>query len=153
MGSKIKSTKPPIGVPKVEPVSLALDALLNQSQEAMARLAADMKMNPNDVEALKHIMGAELTVIDLAGKLSVTSAAATQILDRLEARGHVRRIAHKDDGRKKVVVVSDSGQREVFMALLPMLESLNELARTFTSAEKKIITRYLKGATQALRKL
>ena len=153
MGSKIKSAKAPIAVPKMESVCMALHTLLNESQEAMARLSAGMRMNPHDVEALRHIMDAELTVIDLAGKLSVTSAAATQILDRLEGRGHVRRIAHKDDGRKKVLIVTESGQREALIALLPMLESVSQLAGSFTAAEKKVITRYLEGATQAVRRL
>jgi DNA-binding MarR family transcriptional regulator len=49
------------------------------------------------------------TVSDLAAHLGVTRQAASQLVDELVAKGYVERRPHPDDGRARLVVLTERG--------------------------------------------
>jgi DNA-binding MarR family transcriptional regulator len=49
------------------------------------------------------------TVSDLAAHLGVTRQAASQLVDELAAKGYVERRPHPDDGRARLVVLTERG--------------------------------------------
>jgi DNA-binding MarR family transcriptional regulator len=49
------------------------------------------------------------TISELAAHLSVTRQAAAQLVDELVAKGYVRRLAHPDDGRAQLIVLTERG--------------------------------------------
>ena len=91
--------------------------------------------------------------VELARELGVTSAASSGIVDRLEARGHVRREAHATDGRRTQVVLTESAREEVLGHLVPMFGALAAMDATFTEDEKVIVQRYLRGAIGAIKRV
>jgi DNA-binding MarR family transcriptional regulator len=109
-----------------------------------------MEMGRLDVDAMQHLMGTPLTVTELAGILGVTPAAATQLADRLESKGHIQRIAHDSDARKILLEPSSQGIQEVIGHLLPMLNHLSRLEKEFTPKEKDAILKYLEESRRAL---
>jgi DNA-binding MarR family transcriptional regulator len=106
-----------------------------------------------ELRTLELLVRAPHGPVELAKELGVTSAASSGIVDRLEARGHVRREAHATDGRRTQVVLTDSGREEVLGHLIPMFAALAAMDATFDDAERAVIERYLRGATEAIRRV
>lgn len=72
-------------------------------------------------------LGGERTPVDLARAFQVTKGAMTNTLQKLEARGLVTIRTNPDDGRSKLVVMTDEGRRvrdEAIAALAPMFKDL-----------------------------
>ncbi|RKN43262.1 MarR family transcriptional regulator [Streptomyces hoynatensis] len=56
------------------------------------------------------------TATELAGRLGVTKQAAGQLVDDLERRGYVRRQAHPEGGRRKLVVLTEAAHAHLQVA-------------------------------------
>ena len=116
----------------------------------MARRAA---LSHHELQTLEVVIEGAVGPVEIARELGVTSAAASGIVDRLAERGHVVRQPHVSDRRRTQVVITESGREEVLGYLMPMFTSLAALERTLTEEERVVITRYLRGATAAIRAL
>jgi DNA-binding MarR family transcriptional regulator len=121
-----------------------------QSEVAVARKAA---LTHTELSALEQLTRADHGPGELARHLGVTSAAASGIVDRLVARGHVERRPHEADRRRTQVVLTESGRAEVLGHLMPMFAALDELDRGLTSAERAVVDRYLTGAVEAITRI
>ncbi|MCM3555609.1 MarR family winged helix-turn-helix transcriptional regulator [Janibacter melonis] len=117
---------------------------------AMARRAG---FSHNEMAVLDLISDAPHGPAEIARALSVSSAAASGIVDRLVARGYAVRTPHPEDGRRTLVEISDAGRAEMLGHLLPMLGPLQALDDAMTDADRAAVQRYLDGATQAIRRL
>lgn len=106
-------------------------------------------LSDSELVALEHLMGEPLGPAEVARRLEVTTAASTQIVDRLAARGHVERRPDPDDRRRTQVHVTTSGREEVLAHLMPMFVALARLDQGFTDEERAVVERYLRGAEAA----
>ncbi len=127
-----------------------LIAVGSQVTPAVARRAA---LSHHELQTLEVVIEGAVGPVEIARELGVTSAAASGIVDRLADRGHVVRRPHVSDRRRTQVVITESGREEVLGYLMPMFTSLAGLERTLTVEERAVITRYLRGATEAIRAL
>lgn len=118
--------------------------------EAVARRAG---LSVSELHALKHLSSEAMGPVELARRLRVTSAAASGVVDRLVGRGHAERRPHPEDGRRTVVVVTDSGRAEVIGWLKPMFEALADLDRSLSDTDRVVVEGYLAGAVEAMRRL
>ena len=107
-------------------------------------------LGDSEMRGLQHLVDAPLGPAELARRLEVTTAAATAIVDRLAARGHVERGPHPSDRRRTEVSLTASGRAEVLAHLRPMLDALARHDAGFTSAEREVVERYLHGAGAVL---
>ncbi|HEX5598335.1 MAG TPA: MarR family transcriptional regulator [Micromonosporaceae bacterium] len=62
------------------------------------------------------LRGPGATVTELAEQIGVTKQAAGQMIDDLERRGYVRRQAHPDGGRRRLVVLTDQAYAHLAVA-------------------------------------
>lgn len=108
-------------------------------------------LSPADLSALDLLSRGVMGPAELARALDVTTAAATGIVDRLSARGHVERRPIPGDRRRTGVHITDSGRTEARGHLLPMFGALRENDAEFTDAEREVVRRYLAGAADAIR--
>jgi DNA-binding MarR family transcriptional regulator len=60
--------------------------------------------------ALQYITGSETTLGDVARSLNVTPAVVTGLIDRLERRGYVRRVASMFDRRRVHIELTTAGE-------------------------------------------
>ena len=132
---------------------LALRELTDLSRRVAPVVARRAGLSHHELVAMEHLMKEPLGPGEIAHRLGVTSAAASGIVDRLEAHGHVERRAHHRDGRRTAVYVTPSGRRDVLGHLLPMFTALAELDASLTVEERTLVRRYLEGANAALRRL
>ncbi len=96
-------------------LGLAFQVMLS---EFVSRLneAGYADLRPMHGLAFQALRGPGITSSELADRLGVTKQAAGQIVDDLEQRGYVRREAHPDGGRRRLVVLTDKAQRHLEVA-------------------------------------
>lgn len=78
----------------------------------------------------------------LGGELGLDRATITDLVRRMEARGHVVRTADPGDARRKVVTLTPSGQ-ETLHALLPRVEALEPILTGGLSPDERAQLRVL----------
>lgn len=125
-----------------------LTRLAEQVAPAVARRAS---LTHNELRALEHLMDQPMGPGELGRVLGVSSAAASGIIDRLEARGHAQRASHASDKRRTSVTISPSGRTEVVGYLMPMFRELAALDASLSAEDRVVVDRFLEGAIRALR--
>lgn len=130
-----------------------LRRLLDVAQQSGPAVARRANLSHTELTALELLTRHARGPGDLARHLGVTSAAASGIVDRLAARGHVQREPHAEDRRRTQVVLTDSGRSEVLGHLMPMFVALDELDRSLTPEERTVVDRYLTAAIEAIKRI
>lgn len=131
----------------------ALRLLLDSSRRCAPAIARRAGLTHTELAALEHVFAEPIGPSELAQRIGVTSAAATGIVDRLEARGHVERQPHPTDRRRTAVMCTPSGREEIVGHLMPMFRELADLDASMTDEEREIVLRFLRAAEQAVRRL
>ena len=141
------------GRPTHAPETMALRDLATAGSEATTALARRMAMHPTDLAAMSHIAYAadQLGPGELSSRLGITPAATTDLIDRLEAAGHVLRERNPTDRRRVRLVPTESAKAAVRQQLADLLEHLDAVSEDFTPTEREAIQRYLEAAAAAYR--
>jgi DNA-binding MarR family transcriptional regulator len=110
-----------------------------------------MRMHPTDLSAMSHVAASDgrLGPRELSTRLGITPAAMTDVVDRLEAAGHLLRERDTTDRRRVRLVPTESAATEVRGQLRSLLDRLDALTEQFTAQERDAIHRYLQAATEA----
>lgn len=131
----------------------ALQELADVAAQLPHEMARRSGLSVSELHSLRHLSGTPMGPVELAKALGVTSAASSGIVDRLVARGHAERRDHPGDGRRTQVVVTESGMREIYALLSPMLTALSELDAALTQEQRDLVESYLRRATAAMRSM
>ncbi len=129
----------------------ALRELLDVSATVRPTVAHRTGLTQSELVALEHLIRGPIGPAEVARLLGVTTAAATGIVDRLAARGHVQRRPHERDRRRTELVITDSAREDVLSELLPMFRALAALDAELAEDERQVVDRYLRRATEAVR--
>lgn len=81
--------------------------------------------------------GAAMTMSSIAARMRHTTAAATGLVDRLEALGYVARAHATDDRRKVLVRITAQGRALVARTKEDMVHNLNAVMTYLTGSEQK----------------
>ena len=79
-------------------------------QDRRRALHAALDLGPARVELLIKLGDGPMTLREIARAVDVDPPAATVGVNKLEARGLVRRTAHPDDNRRKLVHLTEAGR-------------------------------------------
>lgn len=121
-----------------------LRAVIEASDRFEAYLADELDLNPTDLDAMGHLMrNGPLGPTDLARRLGISAPAATAVVDRLSAVGHVQRQKHPTDRRAVVVAPNPASVQMARKALDPMINALDETLLGFNEHDRGVIHRYL----------
>lgn len=118
--------------------------------EAIARKAG---LAGTDHKYLGLIMEAgKLSAGQIAERTGLTTGAVTGLIDRLEKKKLVKRVADPAD-RRRTIVVADS--KNALRLLVPIFEPLSQMTARlqggFKPSELAAITRYFEGAVEVMR--
>ncbi|WP_392544770.1 MarR family winged helix-turn-helix transcriptional regulator [Oryzobacter telluris] len=91
-----------------------------------------------------------LTPGDLVERTLVTSGAVSKRVDRLEARGLVKRRASPSDGRSRTVVLTAAGRRVIDEAMGAHVANEARLLEGLTAAERKTLGTLLGRLAESL---
>ncbi|MFJ5552717.1 MarR family winged helix-turn-helix transcriptional regulator [Streptomyces sp. NPDC093225] len=92
-----------------------------------------------------------LTAKELAERSGLAPASVTGLVDRLEAKGFVRRLKHPTDRRRVLVEVNPAKFAEVAPLYEDWAREVTELYEEFDTDELEVVLRFLKGATRRQR--
>jgi DNA-binding MarR family transcriptional regulator len=135
------------------PTLEALKQLLETGRQVTPALARRASLSPTEMAALEHLMVEPVGPSELAQRLGVTTAAASGIVDRLVARGHVERRPHPSDRRRTAVVCTAAGREEMLGHLMPMFVQLARVDAGMSEHEREVVHRFLVQADRAVSRL
>lgn len=131
-------------VGRVREASVLLREILDLTVDLEADVGAELDVNRRDFEAMQHlVMSGPLSPTEIARRLDVSTAAATLIVDRLAAVGHVTRQPHPSDRRGVLVVPSPTSVARAMARILPLISGVDQVLDDFTGEEQGVITHYL----------
>jgi DNA-binding MarR family transcriptional regulator len=121
-----------------------LQAISILTRELEKKIADSLGVNLTDLAAMEHLItNNKLAPSELASRLNVSTAASTQIIDRLERAGHVSRERQPDDRRKLFVVPKAESVARTFQNFAPMLDGLDAAISRLKSDDRDVIERFL----------
>jgi DNA-binding MarR family transcriptional regulator len=137
-----------------DPIGQRLKTISFLNREIGKRIGETLGVNVTDMTALEQLINnGPLTPGQLAQRLKVTTAAATQIVDRLERAGHVARERKANDRRKIFVVPVEASVQKAFEQLAPMLDGLDGVIAGLAPANRQIIEDFLDQVVEVYRDL
>jgi DNA-binding MarR family transcriptional regulator len=135
-----------------DPIGRRLKAISMLTREIGKKIGETLGVNVTDIAALEHLLhNGPTTPGQLADRLKVTTAAATQIVDRLERAGHVSRERQANDRRKVFVVPVEASVDRAFEQLAPMLDGLDGVIADLGPGERQIIENFLDHVVEVYR--
>jgi DNA-binding Lrp family transcriptional regulator len=141
----VPDTRPEDVVTALHAFGLARDAL-------RAALARRLGLATADLDALEHLeLAGALSHRDLAERLSLTSGAVTQLVDRLERAGLVARQAHDTDRRVSLVRLTSNTDLPPVPAMERYHQALANAAGALSATERRRLTAFLDGLSEAAR--
>jgi DNA-binding MarR family transcriptional regulator len=115
-----------------------IDLFMHRSMRRFLQYARKSGLSLSMIGALFHLNQQENTgVTDLGEHLGVTSAATSQMLDRLVGQELIERLEDPDDRRVKRIILTDKGCRVLEQGLQARQGWLIDLAGKLSESEKE----------------
>lgn len=138
------------GAPLYRRQTLQLRQILELTAEADRVVQRRLQVGPSDLEAMNHlIVDGPLGPTEIGRRLHISSAAATVLVDRLQAAGHVIRQDDPEDRRRQQVVPTPESSARVWEAVSPLIDAIDAVLDGLSSDEQEVVVRYLDGVISA----
>lgn len=139
----------------VDDVVRRLREVIDFAPHVSDEVALRLGVGRRDVEAMAHLLGdhGPMGPAELAKRLGISGPAATQLVDRMTEKGHVRRTPHAEDGRKTVVEATAEGREHVLRELIPMFIGFQRAAEVLTREERAATVRFLDLCLASMRQI
>ena len=110
---------------------------MHHSMRDFIRFSKDNGLSMSQIGALFHIRHGSLGVSDIGDDLGVSSAAASQMLERLVQQGLVVRSEDPHDRRVKQIVLTEEGTKILTGVIQARQNWMEDLAKQMTPEEKE----------------
>lgn len=136
-------------MPNVDPFNAILgqwnDISMRRSMHNFFHYAKENGLSMSQISALLHLRRRQSSAVtDIGEYLGVTSAAASQMLDRLVQQELILRLEDPQDRRAKQIFLTPKGRQLLEDGMRARQDWLDDLAGTLTAAEKEQVTAALK---------
>lgn len=122
------------------------------SREFERQLSEALEVNRTDLRAMEHLMReGPLSPSALAARLELTSAAGTQVVDRLVAAGHVHRERGVGDRRQVIVSPVEASVARARAEVEPMAAGVGDIVRSLSAEDVNVIENFLDGVIAVYR--
>jgi DNA-binding MarR family transcriptional regulator len=113
-------------------------------------VAARLGLNRTDLRGLDWLSDGPRSAGQLAAATGLSTAATTSLVDRLERRGLVRRVADPADRRKVLIEMTELGARQVGELYGPIAEEGARLLARYSEEQLAAFLDQLVAATQLI---
>ncbi|GAA3760210.1 MarR family winged helix-turn-helix transcriptional regulator [Salinactinospora qingdaonensis] len=114
-------------------------------------MSENVDLNPTDFQCYVLLkIGGPMTPGEIASGLKLATGSVTGVIDRLEARGLVRRARHTEDRRKVVVELDEDAEVIEGGAGLGMREAMIALHDSYSEEQLELIADWLNRIGSAL---
>lgn len=132
----------------LDPATLAVREMIAGSREMVGRMAARAGMSANDMSAIGALVQhGSMGLSQLADHLGIRSASATEMVDRLERSGHVRRVREAGDRRRVRVSATDAARATSLQAWLPLVRGIDEVGASLSAPERATVLAFFARIT------
>lgn len=143
--------------PVAREVSQVLRVLVSRMQLYADSVGHDLGLHRSDLMAMNlmsqaSLHGHSMTPGEVAKKMSLSAAAVTALVDRLEGVGHLVRQPDASDRRRVRLGVSRQAEKASRAMFRPMNDRLYAALAHYTDAELDLVARVLSDLTQAVEK-
>lgn len=115
--------------------------------------AAKYGLGITDMKTLSVLMQeGPMTAGRLAQRLSLTTGAVTNVIDRLQRRGFVSRAPDPDDRRKVIVIVNQEALASSGNVYLSIGQAFSELFETYTTEQLEFLVRFYQASIELNRR-
>ena len=138
--------------PFVDAIQDWIEVFMRRSMHNMIRYSREIGLSMSQIGALYHLRRrGHSGVSDLGEHLGVTSAAASQMLDRLVQQELILRTEDPNDRRSKQIMLTEKGSEIIRESINARQSWLEELANNLSASEKEQITSALLILTEKSR--
>ena len=121
------------------------EIFMQRSMHGFIQYAREKGLRLSVIGALHHLRKpGHVGVSDLGEHLAVSSAAASQMLDRLVEDGLIIREEDPEDRRMKRITLTETGSRVLDESVAARIEWLQDLTELFSEEEKEQLTTALR---------
>jgi DNA-binding MarR family transcriptional regulator len=133
-------------------VGLQLRRIAALSRQFEVQLSEALAVNRTDLRAMEFLMReGPLSPGALASRLDLTTAAGTQVVDRLVAAGHVHRERNSTDRRQVVVSPVDASVARARGEVEPMAVGVGDIVRQLSPTDVQVVETFLDNVIEVYR--
>ena len=141
--------------PSARAVAQVLRSLAARLQLYSDGVGHDLGLHRSDLMAMNLMSqsaqrGRLMTPTDVSKKMSLSAAAVTALVDRLERVGHLVRHPDPDDRRRVRLDISKQAETVSRQMFRPLNASLNEAMSAYTDEELELVQRVLTDLSEAV---
>ncbi len=114
-----------------------IEVFMHRSMRNFIHFAKESGLSMSQIGAMFRIRHGSSGVSDIGDDLGVTSAAASQMLERMVQQGLIVRSEDPNDRRVKHLVLTDKGQNTLHEGIQARQKWIEELAELLTDEEKE----------------
>jgi DNA-binding MarR family transcriptional regulator len=131
--------------PKADPVMFSLLHAARVLEDRLETVLATVELSPPKLSVLSQLVrsGQPMTLSELAAGLACVRSNMTQLVDRLETDGLVRRIADGNDRRIVRAELTVLGRERQAAGAQQMEKIQNEFSTMFSAADRAVLSRVL----------
>jgi DNA-binding MarR family transcriptional regulator len=127
-----------------EPIAQALERFELAGAYHRAARARQIGVPQIELAALEHLYASGgLTPGELGHRLGLTSGGVTALTGRLVDAGYIARDRHPDDGRMRVLTLSEAGAEQLREHMAPVREPVDEGLAALPAADAELLAELL----------
>jgi DNA-binding MarR family transcriptional regulator len=111
-------------------------------------VAEQFELGATEEKTLLMLSGGPLTAGEIAQNIGLTTAAVTNLIDRLERKGFVRRVRDMQDRRRVIVEADEARQAELMQVFSSLQGVFQDLVDVYSDDQLAAIIDFLKRTTQ-----
>jgi DNA-binding MarR family transcriptional regulator len=132
----------------VAQLGAAMQAYQRSTQSFDDEVGRALGLNPTDLRCLDWLVDVRRSARELSEATGLSSAATTALIDRLERKGFVRRLAHESDRRQVLVEMTDEGRERVGRFYGPLVAEGSAMLKSYTKDQLTVMLDYLLVITE-----